>query len=202
TGAVVAGKQPTSSDAPELGALEAVAATLTGEQVSSASLFLHGTTVGLNALIERRGATIGLLATRGFRDILEVRRGDRDDPYDLFWKHPPPLVPRRLRIPVTERMLFDGTVHISIELDDVRNAVPVFKEEGVTSVAIAFLHSYANPAHELAAAEALREAGFEGELSLSHQVSGEYREYERTTTTVIDAYVRPRMAVYLRALEN
>jgi N-methylhydantoinase A len=202
SGEIRLGKEPTTPAAPEDGVLSAVAAAVPQDRIGAAEYFLHGTTVGLNSLLTRTGAVVGLLATRGFRDILEVRRGDRDDPYDLFWKHPPPLVPRRLRIPVTERMLFDGTVHTPIDLEDVTNALAVFEEEGVTSVAIAFLHAYANPAHELAAADALHKAGFRGEISLSHQVSGEYREYERTTTTVIDAYVRPRMSVYLRALED
>jgi N-methylhydantoinase A len=202
TGEIRVGKEPTTPAAPEEGVIAAVSAAVPSERVGASEYFLHGTTVGLNSLLTRTGAVVGLLATRGFRDILEIRRGDRDDPYDLFWKHPPPLVPRRLRIPVIERMYFDGTIHTEIDLDDVRNAAPVFAEEGVTSVAIAFLHSYANPAHELAAAQALREAGFTGEISLSHEVSGEYREYERTTTTVIDAYVRPRMAAYLKALDD
>jgi len=202
SGEIRVGKVPTTPTTPEEGVMAAVWSAVPEDGIRASEYFLHGTTVGLNSLLTRTGATVGLLATRGFRDVLEIRRGDRDDPYDLFWKHPPPLVPRRLRLPVTERMLFDGTVHTPIELDDVRGAVPVFEAEGVTSVAIAFLHAYANPEHELAAADALRAAGFTGEISLSHQVSGEYREYERTTTTVIDAYVRPRMAHYLRALEN
>ena len=202
TGAVVAGKQPTSSDAPELGALEAVAATLTGEQVSSASLFLHGTTVGLNALIERRGATIGLLCTRGFRDILEVRRGDRDDPYDLFWAPPPALVPRRLRIPIGERMLASGAVHRPLPMDEIGEALEVFQAEGVDAIAIAFMNAYANPAHELAAETRLRDLGFGGDISVSHRTSGEYREYERTCTTVIDAFVRRRIGPYLSRLDG
>jgi N-methylhydantoinase A len=202
SGEIRVSKEPTTPAAPEQGVLAAIAAAVPEGRVGAAEYFLHGTTVGLNSLLTRTGAVVGLLATRGFHDILEVRRGDRDDPYDLFWKHPPPLVPRRLRVPVTERMFFDGRVHTPIELGDVRASVAAFQAEGVTSVAIAFLHAYANPAHELAAAEALREAGFEGDVSLSHEVSGEYREYERTTTTVIDAYVRPRMSAYLRALEG
>jgi N-methylhydantoinase A len=202
SGEIRVGKESTTPSAPEKGVLAVVTSAVPEGRLAAAEYFLHGTTVGLNSLLTRTGAVVGLLATRGFRDILEVRRGDRDDPYDLFWKHPPPLVPRRLRIPVTERVLFDGSVHTPIHVQDVRAAVPVFEAEGVTSVAIAFLHSYANPAHELAAAAALREAGFDGEVSLSHEVSGEYREYERTTTTVIDAYVRPRVSIYLRALED
>jgi N-methylhydantoinase A len=203
TGEIRVGKEPTTPSAPQNGVLSAVASAVPAERVGATEYFLHGTTVGLNSLLTRTGAVVGLLATRGFRDILEVRRGDRDDPYDLFWKHPPPLVPRHLRIAVTERMYADGTVHTPFEGDsEIAEAIRVFAADGVTSVAIAFLHSYANPAHELAAERALREHGFEGEVSLSHQVSGEYREYERTTTTVIDAYVRPRMAVYLRSLAD
>ncbi|HEY2651496.1 MAG TPA: hydantoinase/oxoprolinase family protein, partial [Solirubrobacteraceae bacterium] len=195
-------KAPTTPTAPEEGILDAVGIGVSTDQLGHAQLFLHGTTVGLNALLERRGAVVGLLATRGFRDVLEIRRGDRGDMYDLFWKPPPPLVPRRLRLPITERLYSDGTVHTAIELDDVRSALTLFRAEGVTAIAIAFLHAYANGEHELAAAAALREAGFDGEISLSHQISGEYREYERTTTTVIDAFVRGRMARYLDRLSG
>lgn len=193
-------KAPTTPAGPERGILDAIAAGVPADRLRQAQFFLHGTTVGLNALLERRGAVVGLLATQGFRDVLEIRRGDRADMYNLFWKQPPPLVPRRLRIPVRERLYATGEVHTPIELDDVRAAAEMFAREGVTAVAIAFLHAYANAEHERAAAQALREAGFEGEISLSHQVSGEYREYERTTTTVIDAFVRGRMANYLGRL--
>jgi N-methylhydantoinase A len=202
TGEVRVGKEPTTPAAPEEGVLAAIAAAVPDDRLQVAQYFLHGTTVGLNSLLTRTGAVVGLLATRGFRDILELARGDRAEPYNLFWRQPPPLVPRRLRLPVTERMRANGEVFTPFEEDDVRAAVEVFKGEGVNSVAVAFMNGYANPAHELAAAEALRTFGFEGEISLSHEVSGEYREYERTTTTVIDAYVRPRMAQYLRALED
>ncbi len=200
TGRSLVGKVPTTPDSPEGGVIEAVGETLAPGQLASAEYFLHGTTVGLNALLQRKGAVVGLLATEGFRDILEIRRGDRDEMYNLFWKPPPPLVPRRLRLPVRERVRANGEVHTAIETKDVRQAVATFKEEGVTSVAIAFLNAYANPEHELAAEKELRAAGFEGEISVSHRISGEYREYERTTTTVIDAYVRGRMSNYLRRL--
>lgn len=202
SGEVRVAKVPTTPAAPDEGVLNAVSTALTEDLVRASRYFLHGTTVGLNSLLTRTGAAVGLLATRGFRDVLEVRRGDRPDPYDLFPELVPPLVPRRLRLPVTERMRADGSVHVPLDVDDIRAALKVFREEGVESVAVAFLHSYANPSHELAAEQALRELGFAGEISLSHRVSGEYREYERTTTTVIDAYVRPRMAAYLRRLEE
>ena len=202
SGEVVVAKEPTTPAAPEQGVVAAVASAVTPEQVRRAEYFLHGTTVGLNSLLERRGAVVGLLATRGFRDALEIRRGDRDDPYDLFPPPTRPLVPRRLRLPVTERIRADGGVHTSLDEEDVRRAVAVFGEEGVASVAVSFINAYANPDHELAAERMLRAAGFGGEISLSHRVSGEYREYERTSTTVIDAYVRPRMTAYLVRLEE
>jgi N-methylhydantoinase A len=143
-----------------------------------------------------------MLCTRGFRDVLEIARGDRGDPYNLFWRQPAPLVPRRRRLPVTERMRANREVWTPIVEDDVAAALEQFVGDGVTSVAVCFMNAYANPAHELAAEAALRRLGFGGEISLSHRVSGEYREYERTSTTVIDAYVRPRMTTYLRRLEE
>ena len=99
TGEVRVGKEPTTPAAPEQGVISAVAATLEGDALARTGYFLHGTTVGLNSLLTRTGAVVGLLATKGFRDILETRRGDRDEPYNLFWRPPAPLVPRRLRLP-------------------------------------------------------------------------------------------------------
>jgi N-methylhydantoinase A len=202
TGEVLVGKELSSPSAPEDGVLRAVSAALGDRDLAAGAAFVHGTTVGLNALLERRGATVGLLATRGFRDVLEVRRGDRGDPYDLFWSPPPALVPRRLRRPVTERMRADGAVHLPLEPDDVSAAADAFRAEGVDAVAVAFMNAYANPAHELEAERLLRAAGFEGEISLSHRVSGEYREYERTCTTVVDAFVRGRLGGYLLRLDE
>jgi N-methylhydantoinase A len=202
TGEVRVAKEPTTPAAPEQGVVRAVERAVPAEVVGSTRYFLHGTTVGLNSLLTRTGAVVGLLATRGFRDVLEIRRGDRDEMYNLFWAPPPPLVPRRLRIPVTERIRADGAVHTPLDEEDIRRAVEIFEQEQVACVAVTFLHSYANPEHELAAERALRRFGFTGDVSLSHQVSGEYREYERTCTTVVDAYVRPRMTAYLRRLEE
>ncbi len=108
-------KAPTTPASPEQGILHAVAAGVPGERLQAAEFFLHGTTVGLNALLERRGAVVGLLATEGFRDVLEIRRGDRVDMYDLFWRQPEPLVPRRLRLPVRERLFATGEVHTPID---------------------------------------------------------------------------------------
>src|ERR1700741_4914865 len=202
SGEVRVAKEPSTPAAPEEGVMAAVSAVVPEALLRSAGYFLHGTTVGLNALLERRGATLGLLATRGFRDVIEVRRGDREEMYNLVWSPPEPLVARRLRLPGTERVRAGGVLLTALDEYDVAAAAQVFAAEGVTSVAVAFLHSYANPANELAAEAALRRSGFEGEISLSHRLSGEYREYERTSTTLVDAYVRPRVARYLRRLSD
>ncbi|UCH27479.1 MAG: hydantoinase/oxoprolinase family protein [Trueperaceae bacterium] len=197
SGQVNVAKVATTAEHPEQGVVEAVREAVPKTFLERSSYFLHGTTVGLNALLERRGAKVGLLATRGFRDVLEIRRGDRAEMYNLFWQPPEPLVPRHLRIPITERMSFRGEVYRAFEPEEVRRAAEVFNREGVSSVAVAFLHAYANPTHELLAERTLREGGFEGDISLSHRISGEYHEYERASTTVIDAFVRGRMIRYL-----
>lgn len=201
-GEVVVAKIPTTPSDPEQGVLAAVDAAVGPEDLGRCTYFVHGTTVGLNALIERRGATVGLLTTRGFRDVLEVRHGDRDDPYDLFWTPPPPLVPRRLRQEVVERITAQGQVETPLDPSSVLDALACFRTEGVDAIAVSLLNNYADPAHELEVESILREAGFDGDLSLSHRVSGVYREYERTSTTVIDAFVRRRMGPYLRRLSS
>ncbi len=201
-GHVRVGKSLTTPAAPDLGVETVVSETVGREPLTRTSLFLHGTTVGLNSLLERRGAVVGVLATRGFRDVLELRRAQRAAFYDMLWKAPPPLVPRRLRLDVTERVRADGSVERPLIEADVRVALQTFTEEGVECVAVVFMNSHANPAHELAAAAALRRFGFDGDISLSHQVTGEFREYERTSTTVVDAYVRPTVARYLQDLDQ
>ena len=202
SGESLVAKVPTTPDNPDEGVVTAIGQAVPADRVKAAEYFLHGTTVGINALLQRRGAVVGLLTTQGFRDILEIRRGDREEMYNLFWTPPPPLVPRRLRRPVKERIRADGEIHVAQETADVREALGVFESEDVDAIAIAYMNAYANPVHEIEAERALRAAGFEGEISLSHRVSGEYREYERTTTTVIDAFVRPRMIHYLRRLDE
>jgi N-methylhydantoinase A len=122
--------------------------------------------------------------------------------YNLFWQPPEPLVPRHLRVPISERMTFRGEVYLPLELNEVQRAAELFTREGVSSVAVTFLHAYANETHELLAERALRDGGFEGDISLSHRISGEYHEYERTSTTVIDAFVRGRMIRYLSHLQK
>jgi N-methylhydantoinase A len=202
TGQVLVAKGPTVPKSPDTGVLRLLDNDVSPGEVAGADYFLHGTTVGLNALLEREGVSVGLVATEGFRDILEVRRGDRGDPYDLFWAPPPALVPRRLRIPVRGRILTDGSVLTPLEVGDVDLAFETFQKEGVVSVAVALINAYANPEHEQLVVERLQQLGFRGPISTSHTLSREYREYERTSTCVIDAYVRPRVGEYLQRLET
>ena len=196
------GKVPTVPSAPEQGVLQAIEAFVPPEIIAKAAYFLHGTTVGLNALLERRGAKVGMICTKGFRDVLEIRRGDRAEMYNLFWQQPEPLVPRYLRLEIEGRILFDGTEHAPLDEAAVGPLVQRFGEEGVDSLAVCFMNAYANPAHELRVEALLREHGFKGDISLSHRVSREYREYERFSTTAIDAFVRTRMSSYLQRLEE
>ena len=199
---VIIDKIPTTPETPEKAVVEVIQRNLSKEQLSKVDFFLHGTTVGLNALLERKGSKVGLLCTKGFRDILEIRRGDRDEMYNLFWQPAPPLVPRYLRLEVEERMMANGNVRTPINIDQLKKACHKLIEEEVSSVAIALINSYTNKDHEVVFEKTLREAGYKGQISLSYLVSGEYREYERTTTTVIDAFVKSRMSNYLNTLKK
>ncbi len=202
TGETVEGKVPTVPHAPEEGVVAAVSGHVPRAVIEKAEFFLHGTTVGLNALLERRGAKVGLITTAGFRDVLEIRRGDRAEMYNLFWRQPEPLVPRHRRLEVDERMRHDGSVFKPLDESSVAPALAALMAEGVDTIAVCLINAYANPAHELAVERLIRAGGFEGGISLSHRISGEYREYERTSTTVIDAFVRARMSNYLKRLDG
>lgn len=202
TGRVDIGKVPTTPASPELGSVEAVRTAASSELLARTEYFLHGTTVGLNALLERRGAKVGLLCTEGFRDTIEIGRGGRPESYNLFWTPPPPLVPRHLRLGVVERISASGNVLKPIDEASVRAALDTFRAQGVDAIAICFMNAYSNPAHEDAAEAILLAAGYEGEISKSSSLSREYHDYERTSTTCIDAFVRARMADYLDRLED
>ena len=199
-GTILVGKTPTERDDPAGGVLRAIEQTLEGAPLAEVTHVSHGTTVGLNAILERRGAVTGLLCTSGFRDVLEIRRGSRDDAFNLLWMPPPPLVPRRLRCAVRERIRADGSVLQLLVTQDVLEAGAAFDEAGVESVAVAFINAWANPEHEQQAGALLREHGFRGEITLSHELSREYREFERTSTAVVNAYIRPKVARYLTNL--
>lgn len=194
----------TTPRAPAEGALEGLRALCArvGGRLADITTLIHATTLVTNAIIERKGARTALLTTEGFRDILEMGREQRYDIYDLFLRYPEPLVPRRWRIGIPERTTRDGTVRLPLDLEAVRRAVRRLVAEGVESLAIVFLHAYRNPAHERLAAAVAREEAPGISLSLSSEVCPEMGEFERTSTTVCNAYVQPLVDRYLRHLEE
>jgi len=194
TGAIRLHKCLTTPQDPAVGALAGIAAITAAAGITLAEIseLLHGTTLVTNALIERRGAMLGLITTQGFRDILEFGIEQRYDIYDLFLKFPEPLVPRRRRIEVAERVAHDGRIIIPLDEAAVRAEGARLVAEGCTAIAVCFLHAYTNPGHEQAAGRILRQA-FPGiAVSLSSEVAPEIREYDRTVTTCANAIVPPR----------
>ena len=194
----------TTPAAPEQGVMEGVRAILAeaGLAPSDLSIVIHGTTLATNALIERKGAKTALITTEGFRDVLALGNEARYDQYDLQIVLPEPLVPRRLRLPVAERLDNEGNVLRALDEAGLRALVPTLKAERVEAIAIGFLHAFVNPAHERRAREILAEALPDVPISLSSEVSPEMREWERFSTTVANAYVQPLMSRYLRRLES
>lgn len=165
-------------------------------------LFVHGSTVATNTLLEGKGAKVGLLVTEGFRDSLEFRRGIREDVWDHRKPYPPVLVPRYLRLPVAGRLEADGSIRTAFNPESVRRAAKVFEEEGVEAVAICLMHAYANPEHERAAKAELQKLLPNVWITLSSDVAPVVGEYERSLTTVVNAYVAPRVVPYLKSLAD
>ena len=163
---------------------------------------VHGTTLGSNIVIERKARGVGLLTTRGFRDVLIIGREKRYQVYDLQIEKPAPLVPRRLIGEVTERVLADGSVRTPLDEADARRAIRELRARGVTTLAVCLLHAYLNPAHERRLAELVAEEAPDVAVTLSHEVSPTFREYERTSTTVVNGYVMTAVATYLAALRR
>lgn len=171
-----------------------------GAGASDIALLAHGTTVATNTLIERRGARCALLTTQGFRDLLEIARGQRPAMYDLSADKPVPLIERAECWEVPERMLFDGTVKEPLDEDHVRTLGTKFSKQGIEAVAVCYLHSYANPVHEQRTKELLEEVAPELFVCTSHEILPEYREYERFVTTVANCFLLPPMSRYLNSL--
>ena len=170
--------------------------------ISDAEFFIHGSTIAINAVLERKGAPTGLLTTRGFRDVYEIGRGNRPEGYNLFFKRPVPLVPRELRLEIDERLMATGEISRPLNEDSARKAIAHLKSRGVESVAVCLLHSYANSVHEKRLGELLAEEYPEAYVTLSHEILREFREYERTSTTVLNAYIGPIVSRYLSSLER
>jgi N-methylhydantoinase A len=163
---------------------------------------VHGTTVASNTVLEGKGAVTGLICTRGFRDLIEVRGLQRPAIYDIFWDRIPPLVPRRRRLEVRERMMADGAVRVPLDESEVRQAARALRSQGAEAVAICFLHSYVNPEHERRALSLVRETMPEVNACTSAEVLPEIREYPRASTTVLNAYLMGAVSGYLSKIER
>ncbi|UTX53007.1 hydantoinase/oxoprolinase family protein [Leucobacter aridicollis] len=193
-------KVPTTPSEPTAGVLAAF--DKAEADPSTVETFNHGSTLGLNSLLTRSGARIAIIGTRGFRDVYLLGRTDRTVMYDFAYQKPEPLLERYDTFEVTERSMFDGSVVAPLDEDDARAVAREIAKRGYDAVAVAFLHAYANPEHELQMRTILEEEAPGVEVTLSNELSREYREYERTSTAVLDAYIKPIMRSYLRALED
>lgn len=171
------------------------------EMLAKTDRLVHGTTVATNALLERKGAKVALLTTQGHRDVIEMREGLKGDRYNLRTAPPEPLVPRELRFGVRERIRPDGEILIPLDQDSLGDAIESIREAGVTSVAVCYLHSYRNPEHEIATVERLKRELPDIGISRSSDVLPQIKEYERVSTTIVNAYVGPAVKRYLSNLE-
>ncbi len=194
----------TTPAAPEQGVMAGVQTILreAGLRAEDIAIVIHGTTLATNALIERKGARTALITTEGFRDVLAMGNESRYDQYDLNIILPEPLVPRALRLPVSERLDNEGHVLQPLDVAGLRALVPLLRREQVESIAVGLLHSFVNPAHERQVRDILAAELPDVPVSLSCEVSPEMREWERFSTTAANAYVQPLMARYLKLLES
>ncbi len=198
TGEARVAKVPTTRPDQSGGFLDGIGQA--GDDLSAVTTVVHGTTAGTNALLERKGAKIGLITTQGFRDALEMRRRDRRATWGLRGDFEP-VIARDRRLEVPERTLADGTVHTPIDIAAVQEAARALLAMGCEAVALSFINAYANPANEKTAAEAIRAVWPNPHVSASHEILPEIREFERTSTTALNAYLQPEVAGYLARLE-
>jgi N-methylhydantoinase A len=198
-GDILTAKVPSTPKDQSEGVMNSVRAAET--KAEDVAAFAHGMTVATNALLERRGARTAMVTTEGFRDVLEISRQDRPSLYDLTQDRPPPLVPRDLRFTVRERMGPDGEVE-PLDEDSLEKAAAALKEAEVEAVAVCLLFAFMHPEHERRVGEVLREELPDVHVSLSSEVLPEFREYERSSTTAADAYLGPKLAAYLRNLDE
>lgn len=192
---IIVAKASTTTDI-STGVADSVAKA--GITVRDTDQFIHGSTIAINTVIEKKGAKTGLLTTRGFRDTLEIARGNIINSFDLMFTTPEPLVPRRHRLEITERMLANGSVATPLDEAQASEALRQLTEQGIEAVAVCLLHAYANPAHEQKLRELIaRQCGNSIFASISSDLLREYREFERTSTAVLNAYVGPRVSAYI-----
>ncbi len=199
-GRVFSGKVPTTPDNPARGVLAGLDDLVADP--GAIAFLVHGTTVGLNAFLERRGTRVLLLMTEGVGDAYTIARHDRKELYALRYRKPERLVPRRDVHEVAERLRFDGSVELPLREESLRPVVDKVRREGIEAVAVCLLHAYVNPAHELRVREILERECPGLSVTLSHEIAREWREYERASTAVLNAYIAPRVERYLATLED
>jgi N-methylhydantoinase A len=201
SGNIYVGKALTTPKDPSLGVMHAIAQSReTGLATREISFFVHGGTTVINAITERKGVRTALVTTEGFRDVIAIGRGNRPDLYNLHSTPSEPFVPRHLRLEVAERIDASGHVRVPLSMATVEAVAETIASAGVEAVAVVFLHAYINPAHEAAAAARLRALLPGVAVTASHEISRQWREYERSNTAVLSAYVQPVMARYLANL--
>jgi N-methylhydantoinase A len=201
SGKIHVGKALTTPKDPSQGVIDSVlqgceAGLLTGK----VSFFVHSGTTVINAITERKGVRTAMVTTRGFRDVIAIGRGNRPNLYNLHARPPAPFVPRHLRFEVTERIDAKGNIRTPLSMSEVEVVAQKIAAAGVEAVAVIFLHAYINPAHEASAAARLRALLPSVAITASHEISRQWREYERSNTAVLSAYVQPIMARYLANL--
>ena len=204
TGALYTAKSLTTTDDQSRGVLDTIAAAEArdGLRPSEVTFLAHGGTTVINAITERTGVKTALVTTAGFRDVLEIGRGNRPDLYNLRTRSPDPFVPRDLRFELRERMDASGAVVTPVQTDDIAPIVAACRAEGVEAIGVIFLHSYVNPAHERQVADALAAALPDVTVCASHEISRQWREYERSSTVALNAYVHPILRRYFGHLET
>ena len=200
SGALIVDKVETTPSEPSVGVLESLAKS--GAPMGDISYFVHGTTLALNALLTRTGARVAIVTTAGFRDVFELGRTDREPMYDLTFRKPESLVPRSRVFEVPERLAWDGSELQAVDEAAVAAVAGRIAEAGIEAVAVCLLHSYADPAHEVQVGRILAGVLPDIDITLSHELLRVYREYERTSTSVLDAYVKPVVRRYLDELER
>jgi N-methylhydantoinase A len=200
TGQVRRSKTPSTPNAPEEGFIRAL--ELVDVPVGAIRALVHGTTIVTNLILERDGARVALITSRGFRDVLEIMRATRPLPYDLGWRKPQPLIPREMCFEVNERIMADGSIATPVDRDNVAEIVDRILEQGVEGIAVSLMHAYLDPRHERVVAEVIREKAPHLHVSISSDICREIREYERANTTVANVYAMPRVRRYVSALRD